>query len=60
MTKYLDEGKFYMNPCSGSVATAEEWEQDFLDTPESIKWQSWGGDNLIEVEKIDNEWIEVK
>lgn len=62
MTKYLTEGKFYMNPATGSVDSAEGWEADFSDFLDSNEaWELWGGDSLEEVKKDDlGNWVEVE
>lgn len=63
----MQKNKHYMNPYTGSVALGGEWLQDFKDEKEftarthgeQLTFQAWGGDELIEVEKINNEWKEV-
>jgi hypothetical protein len=45
MTKFLEEGCFYMNLFTGSVSTSEEWENDFNDREDKdMDWEEWGGD----------------
>ena len=61
--------KYYMQAQSGDVATEEDWKDDF----ENMDLESWygceakdanldrwiEGGNLIEVERVEGEWIEV-
>ncbi len=62
--KYLEENKMYMNPFTGSVSPGEEWEQDYEDWKKEHagfeEYEDFGIELLIEVEKIDGEWREVK
>lgn len=57
-----DKMNFYMNPYTGSVATIEEWQEDFENRNDKAQtWEEWGGDTLIEVTKNEEgEWEEVK
>lgn len=49
-----------MNPFTGSVACGEEWESDYQDQKETDEtWEEWGGESLIEVKKVEDEWVEV-
>lgn len=58
--KYLKKNTFYMNPFTGSVACGEEWESDYQDQKETDEtWEEWGGESLIEVKKVEDEWVEV-
>ncbi len=52
--------KMLMNPVTGTVAPESEWRADF----ECCSLEEWGSDtfesaNLIEVECINDEWVEV-
>lgn len=64
MIYFLDKDAYYMNPMTGSVAKGEEWLKDFQDYVDDLTnldhWESWGGDSLTEVKKVDGEWEEVK
>lgn len=56
--KYL-ENAFYMNIETGSVAHAQEWEADFLESGDSC-FSEWSGGVLVQVEEDKNgNWIEV-
>lgn len=58
----LHNFKHYMNPVTGSVDLGFQWLESFKDDAEYFQcdWQEWGGDTLIEVEKINGNWVEVK
>lgn len=58
-TKYLDAKCMYMNPNTGSVDLGENWERDFNEQDDIIKWDMWGGNNLIEVVFMNGEWKEI-
>ena len=52
--------KMLMNPFTGTVQSVDDWLIDFVNTSEEL----WGSEtfesaNLIEVERINGEWIEV-
>ena len=57
---YLKLNAYYMNPLTGSVAIGKEWEQDFKDSKDYSDWEEWGGETLIEVELVNDNWVEVE
>lgn len=64
--KHLEKGTYYMNPCTGNVASGEEWEQDYEEQRENdpetreMSWEQWGGNTLIEVKYMYGDWVEVE
>ena len=61
MMKRLQAELDYINPSTGSVASGLEWVGDFeAREDDSMTWEQWGGESLIEVIRDSNsgEWIE--
>lgn len=54
-TKILTADAFYMNVFTGSVDTGKNWEDDCDETC-LTEWV----ENLVEVKKVNGEWVEVK
>ena len=56
----MEATRYFMNPATGSVATLEEWKDDF----DSMTAEEWGGETfesarLVEVVQDENgDWIE--
>ena len=56
----MEATRYFMNPATGSVATREEWKDDF----DSMTAEEWGGETfesarLVEVVQDENgDWIE--
>ena len=48
-SKYLDAGKMYMNPATGSVDTGDGWIQDCIDHDYGFPCEELAG--LLEVRK---------
>lgn len=59
MTVFLNDNTFYMEPNTGDVMIAEDWEESFFTQNDFDTWHEWRGDTLISVKKNENgEWVE--
>ena len=58
----LKENVYYMNPCTGSVDSGFNWMDDFKNQnfEETLDWKAWGGESLIEVVKLGNDFFELE
>lgn len=62
MKNFNNDKKYFLNIATGSVDTLENWRADYdarnIEFEHSVSWKEWQV-GLVEVERIDGEWVEV-
>lgn len=58
----LKDNVYYLNPATGSIDSGAGWMADFRHQKdnENLDWEEWGGETLIQVVKLNNDFYELE